>query len=208
MENWKTRKPRKRGFDDDFSEPGWGGNSPVSFPASRPASMPGFSSGGPELSAVVKWYNSEKGFGFVEMGDGSGDAFLHASALQAMGVGEVSPGSVLKVRVGPGRDGKVQVTSVSEITEGVAPAASRPVRPSPSAHLPTGEERQVAGTVKWYNATKGFGFITPSDGAKDIFVHATALERSGMGSLVEGQGVNVHVAIGKKGPEASTLSAA
>ena len=121
---------------------------------------------------------------------------------------EVSPGAVLKVRVGPGRDGKIQVTSVSEVTEGAAPPASRTFRPSPSAHLPSGEERQVAGTVKWYNSIKGFGFITPADGAKDIFVHATALERSGMGPLAEGQGVNVRVVIGKKGPEASSLSSA
>ena len=45
------------------------------------------------------------------------------------------------------------------------------------------------GTVKWFNATKGFGFIQPDDGGKDVFVHATALERAGMRGLVEGQKV-------------------
>jgi cold shock protein len=46
------------------------------------------------------------------------------------------------------------------------------------------------GTVKFYNASRGFGFIEPADGGKDVFVHATALERAGIASLVEGQKVN------------------
>jgi CspA family cold shock protein len=45
----------------------------------------------------------------------------------------------------------------------------------------------VAGTVKWFNAVKGFGFIRPDDGSKDVFVHITAVERAGLGSLAEGQ---------------------
>jgi cold shock protein len=46
------------------------------------------------------------------------------------------------------------------------------------------------GTVKWFNATKGYGFIQPEDGGKDVFVHISAVERSGMGSLSEGQRVS------------------
>ena len=49
------------------------------------------------------------------------------------------------------------------------------------------------GTVKWFNATKGFGFIKPEDGAADIFVHASAVERSGLGTLVEGQRVSYDI---------------
>ncbi|MGH6946610.1 MAG: cold-shock protein [Kiloniellales bacterium] len=45
----------------------------------------------------------------------------------------------------------------------------------------------ATGTVKWFNAQKGFGFIQPEDGSKDVFVHVTAVERSGIGSLREGQ---------------------
>jgi CspA family cold shock protein len=47
----------------------------------------------------------------------------------------------------------------------------------------------TVGTVKWFNATKGFGFIAPEDGGKDVFVHISAVERSGLGSLNEGQKV-------------------
>src|SRR5258708_37407434 len=50
------------------------------------------------------------------------------------------------------------------------------------------------GTVKWFNATKGFGFIQPSDGGKDVFVHISAVERSGMNGLNEGQKINYEIA--------------
>ncbi|RWO01662.1 MAG: cold-shock protein [Mesorhizobium sp.] len=57
------------------------------------------------------------------------------------------------------------------------------------------------GTVKWYNPEKGFGFIAPDNGEKDVFVHATALSRSGLSLLVEGQKVIVECGQGKKGLE-------
>ncbi|MCO6159561.1 cold-shock protein [Asaia lannensis NBRC 102526] len=66
----------------------------------------------------------------------------------------------------------------------------------------------MRGIVKWYNATKGFGFITPENGGKDIFIHASALERSGLSGLNEGQAVDVKVVQGQKGPEAADISIA
>jgi len=79
------------------------------------------------------------------------------------------------------------------------PRWARPERP---AHSPVDRPAvEELGTVKWYNATKGFGFIGPDQGGKDIFVHASALERAGIMGLAEGQRVAVDVADGK-GPEA------
>ena len=59
--------------------------------------------------------------------------------------------------------------------------------------------------MKWYNDTKGFGFIATDHGGKDIFVHASALQRAGITGLAEGQRVAVDVADGQKGPEAVNL---
>ena len=55
------------------------------------------------------------------------------------------------------------------------------------------------GTVKWFNSTKGFGFIAPEDGSKDVFVHISAVERAGLGTLREGQQVNFEVRPGRDG---------
>ncbi len=177
---------------------------------------------GPEVESVVKWYNAEKGFGFVELGDGTGDAFLHASAIERMGSGAPVPGTHLRVRVGQGQKGR-QVTEITHVGE-VGPAPAQPPRaPRPggfgggggyggsgyapreaSYHPGTGKE--ITGTVKWFNAQKGFGFITPEDGSKDVFVHISAVSRSGMNDLREGQVVRVQVVEGRKGPEAGSVS--
>jgi CspA family cold shock protein len=55
------------------------------------------------------------------------------------------------------------------------------------------------GTVKWFNSQKGYGFIQPEDGSKDVFVHVSAVERSGMGNLVEGQRVSFELERGNQG---------
>ncbi len=55
------------------------------------------------------------------------------------------------------------------------------------------------GTVKWFNSTKGYGFIAPDDGSKDVFVHISAVERSGLGQLNEGQKVSFELERGQQG---------
>ena len=57
----------------------------------------------------------------------------------------------------------------------------------------------ATGTVKWFNSTKGYGFIQPQDGGKDVFVHISAVERAGLSSLNEGQGVNYELESGRNG---------
>jgi cold shock protein len=193
---------RRRDFaDDDYQPPsrnfGYG-----------PPGGPQFDSPtGPAVRAVVKWYNPDKGFGFVNLDDGSGDAFLHVSVVERGGASSVPPGATLQVRAGPGPKGP-QVTEILSVDTSTAsqepPRRTRPERPAyqPSADRPTVEEM---GTVKWYNPMKGFGFIGPDQGGKDIFVHASALERSGIMGLAERQRVAVDVTDGRKGPEAVSL---
>lgn len=66
----------------------------------------------------------------------------------------------------------------------------------------------TTGTVKWFNESKGFGFIAPSDGGKDVFVHFSAIEGSGFKTLAEGQAVEFEVEDGPKGPQATNVQAA
>ncbi len=214
--NDRQRQPRRRGFDDD----NFFGNTPP-----PPPSFSGFgsSSSAPEAKATVKWYNPEKGFGFVEMADGSGDVFLHANSLQNAGFQAVTPGSILQIRVGQGQKGR-QVDQVISVTEGDGPPPSRggyggggggggfdrprSAAPRGPRQAPSGPAVEMTGVVKWYNSTKGFGFISPQDGGKDVFVHATALEHAGLPPLQEGQSVRMNVVQGAKGPEVSSISVA
>ena len=63
----------------------------------------------------------------------------------------------------------------------------------------------ASGTVKWFNASKGYGFIEPDEGGKDVFIHTSAVEASGLNGLTEGQKVNFDVEQGQKGPQASVV---
>jgi CspA family cold shock protein len=196
------RPARRRDFaDDDYQPPSrdFGYEAPRGPQFDIPS--------GPPVQAVVKWYNPDKGFGFVELADGSGDAFLHVSVVERGGHGSVPPGATLEVRAAPGSKGP-QVTEIISVDASTAlqeqPRRPRPERPAypSSADRATVEE---LGTVKWYNATKGFGFVAMDRGGKDVFTHATALERAGIMGLAEGQRVAVDVADGQKGPEAVSL---
>ena len=62
----------------------------------------------------------------------------------------------------------------------------------------------ATGTVKWYNPTKGFGFIQPEGGSKDVFIHASALERAGLSSLDDGQKIEFDIEAGRDGRESAT----
>ena len=66
----------------------------------------------------------------------------------------------------------------------------------------------ATGTVKWFNESKGFGFITPSDGGKDVFVHFSAIQGDGFRTLKEGQSVTFEIEDGAKGPQATQVTPA
>ncbi len=178
----RGRPSRRRGFDDDFA---FDRAPPGDMPRAAP-SWPSSAGFGPEHDATVKWFNPEKGFGFVALSDGSGDAFLHANTLNQSGHSAVSPGATLRVRIGQGQKGR-QVSEVLSVDESTAtPTASRGAprapgaggfgdRPAPGGFggdrggaprrgAPTGPSVEMQGTVKWYNATKGFGFVAPGRG--------------------------------------------
>ena len=162
---------------------------------------------------MVKWFNAEKGFGFVELEGGGGDAFLHVSVLSRAGHQTVQPGAQLRVLVSPGQKGP-QIAEVTRVDETSAAPAAAPSyaaeRPRPAARTPIDASAAVEmrGTVKWFNAEKGFGFVMPDGGGKDVFVHISALNRGGLSGLEPNQTVLMQVADGRRGPEAVSVEAA
>ena len=203
MREQNFRHPRRRDFDDDTYHP-----QPRAFGTRPRFSQARFEApSGPSVHGVVKWFNSDKGFGFVELSDGSGDAFLHGSVLAQSGVNAVQPGETLEVRVGPGHKGP-HVTEVLNIDSNTAvPRASQRSRFRAETSNGASTEKAVeeTGTVKWFNAERGYGFIALANGGNDVFVHVSALERSGLVGLAEGQPVAVDVIEGRKGPEAARV---
>ena len=160
----------------------------------------------PSVEAEVLWFNAQKGFGFVKLPDGS-DAYLHIRTLEAAGHDSVSEGMRLEVRTEAGPRGP-QVAQVLTVSGGSErpPSTRLPTRPEVmGAAGPDAGEQESAGTVKWYTADKGFGFISLESGGRDVFVHASALTRSGLTKLEEGQKVIVRYAQGQKGLEARAI---
>jgi cold shock protein len=222
-----------------------------------------------KIKAIVKWFDPNKGFGFVAPEDGSPDAFLPASAVTAVGHDRLPEGTTVVVDLVQSQKGN-QVSRIYDVD--VSTASPRPrrddaARPAPRAgaapRSPYGNDRggygndrggygndrggysgggndrggyggggygggndrgygggggygndrgvssgpseEVEGTVKWFNTTKGFGFVAPDNGGKDVFVHVTAVERSGTGPLAENQRVRMKVQQGQKGLEAVSI---
>jgi CspA family cold shock protein len=222
-----------------------------------------------KIKATVKWFDPNKGFGFVAPEDGSPDAFLPASAVTAVGHDRLPEGTTVVVDLVQSQKGN-QVSRIYDVD--VSTASPRPrrddaARPAPRAGAgagaaprgnygndrggygndrggygndrggsygggggggygndrggsygggggggygndrgaSSGPAEEVEGTVKWFNTTKGFGFVAPDNGGKDVFVHVTAVERSGVGPLAENQRVRMKVQQGQKGLEAVSI---
>jgi cold shock protein len=160
--------------------------------SSRPEDAPP----GRRVEARVKWFNAAKCFGFVTMSDGSPDAFLPMAILRRAGYDDVPEGASITCEVGAGAKGPLvmDVLNVDVSTAGAAPER-RAARAATT----------LEGAVKWFEPDKGYGFIAPDGGGKDIFIHVTALRRSGVPALAQGQRVKVDVVDGKKGLEADRI---
>jgi len=156
------------------------------------------------VTATVKWFNASKGFGFVAPSDGSPDAFLHISALERAGLSQVAEGATLVCDLGAGQRGP-QVVFVHEVDTSTAIESPR-ASAGGSRREERGPTQTVEGVVKFFSAEKGFGFVAVDEGGKDVFVHAKALERSGIPTLESGQRVRVTTTLGLKGPQADSVA--
>ena len=173
-----------------------------------------------EGKGIVKFFNPQKGFGFVVRDDGGEDVFVHISAVEQAGLTDLADGQPLEFTL-VDRGGRISATNLRidgepmEVVRTGAPAAPREGgfggapggdRDGPQRQL-TGEK--ASGTVKFFNAMKGFGFISRDDGQPDAFVHISAVERAGMPTLNEGDRLEFEIEVDRRGKYAAVnLSAA
>jgi cold shock protein len=190
-------------------------------------------------SGTVKWFNTAKGFGFIQPDDGGADVFVHVSAVEQAGLRGLNEGDQVEFEMEQDRrSGKLAAGNLVVTGHGPAPSGggggggSRPPRSGGFGgggsgfgggggygggggggygggggggydrgprggggggggfERPRGEAAGAgSGTVKWFNSTKGFGFIQPEGGGQDVFVHISAVEQAGLRGLNEGQAV-------------------
>ncbi len=136
---------------------------------------------------TVRWFDAERGFGFLALGDDAEDLFVHASAIVGNddGTRSLREGQAVEFEIGEGDRGPI----------------ARRVRVT--GDLPADASLGVLGTVTWYEPAKGYGFATVDGGDAEIFVHSSAIV--GGGVITEGQRVAFLVVEGEKGPQADHL---
>ncbi len=165
-----------------------------------------------EGKGVVKFFNGQKGFGFVVRDDGGEDVFVHISAVEQAGLTGLAEGQPLEFTL-VDRGGRISATDLKIEGEPMpvedrGPPRDRPERGGAPGGDRGGPQRQLtgekaSGTVKFFNAMKGFGFIQRDDGQPDAFVHISAVERAGMTNLNEGDRLEFELEVDRRGKYAA-----
>ena len=146
-----------------------------------------------EGKGIVKFFNPQKGFGFIVRDDGGEDVFVHISAVEQAGLTDLADGQPLEFTL-VDRGGRISATNLR--IDGEPMAVERSGGGGAGAGGGSGPQRQLtgekaSGTVKFFNAMKGFGFIQRDDGQPDAFVHISAVERAGMPDAQRGRPARV-----------------
>ncbi len=142
---------------------------------------------------TVKFFNSQKGFGFVAQEGGGEDVFVHISAVERAGLSGLAEGQALEFNL-VDRGGKVSAQDLQIVGDVIA--VEERSNEAPQREL-TGDK--ATGTVKFFNSMKGFGFLVRDDGQPDAFVHISAVERSGLSTLNEGEKYEFDLEVDRRG---------
>jgi CspA family cold shock protein len=179
---------------------GFGGGDRGGFGGGRGGGMPAQVVG--EGQGQVKFFNPSKGFGFIARDDGGEDVFVHISAVEQAGLQGLASGQPLGFTLVE-RNGKVSAIDLKIEGE---PMPVEEFAPRQREERPGGARgrrqltgERTSGTVKFFNTTKGFGFIARDDGQADAFVHISAVQRAGMAGLEEGDRVAFDIEVDDRG---------
>lgn len=156
-----------------------------------------------EITGLIKWFDVAKGFGFIVPDNGQADILLHVTCLRRDGYQTILEGTRVVALIQK-RDRGYQAFRIlsMDTSTAVHPSQLPPVRTHVQVTPSSGLERVI---VKWFNRTKGFGFLTRGEGTEDIFVHMETLRRYGITELRPGQSVLVRFGDGDKGLMAAEI---
>ena len=160
-----------------------------------------------EGKGIVKFFNPQKGFGFIVRDDGGEDVFVHISAVEQAGLTDLADGQPLEFTL-VDRGGRISATNLRIEGEPMAVERSGGASAGGAGGAQSGPQRQLtgekaSGTVKFFNAMKGFGFIQRDDGQPDAFVHISAVERAGIPTLNEGDRLEFELEVDRRGKYAA-----
>jgi CspA family cold shock protein len=156
-----------------------------------------------EITGVIKWFDVAKGFGFIIPDNGQADVLLHVTCLRRDGYQTILEGTRVVALIQK-RDRGYQAFRILSMDTSTAihPSQLPPIRTHVQVTPSSGLERAI---VKWFNRTKGFGFLTRGDGTEDIFIHMETLRRYGITELRPDQSVLVRFGDGDKGLMAAEI---